>query len=98
MPKNHFFPRTVALVQSIAIDGRRYQERMTRCGKSNCSRCYHLNRSFYGHGPYWYMMVKIDRSWRRVYIGKILDTTKFVDADGRPDLSAIAAARAPLLS
>lgn len=87
--KKDVTPRT-ALVNSFTHQGRHYEQRLVNCGKPNCSRCSppgHVSRP--SHGPYWYLCAQRGKRWRRVYIGKELDTTKYVDIDGHPDWPAI---------
>lgn len=68
-----------AVVESFRFHGRIYELRRNSCGKSNCTVC-DGNRP--AHGPYWYVCISRRGRWRRVYIGKELDTSKFVNAAG----------------
>ena len=68
-----------AVVESFSFHDRIYELRRNSCGKSNCTVCEGTRPA---HGPYWYMCVSLKGRWRRVYLGKDLDTSKFVDADG----------------
>lgn len=74
-----------AVVESFRFHERIYELRRNSCGKSNCTVC---DGSRPAHGPYWYMCVSLKGRWRRVYLGKQLDTTKFVDKDGNLKLPA----------
>jgi hypothetical protein len=48
-------------------------------------------RTVYGHGPYWYLIVPGGYRPTRVYIGKTLDTQRYVRDDGEVDWAAIKA-------
>lgn len=69
-----------AVVQSFPFHGRIYELRKNSCGRKNCATC---GGSRPAHGPYWYMCISRKGKWRRIYIGKDLDTTKFITADGK---------------
>ena len=67
---------TGLVAQAIKIDGRRYEQRYTRCGKK-CNTCgpnsAGFNPSRPGHGPYWYFVfTRGDGRTTRRYIGKEL--------------------------
>ncbi len=62
-----------------------YEQRWVRCGKGNCGLCRAAEAgedARRGHGPYWYLSVKTSGGWRRIYVGKVLDTRKYRDQDG----------------
>lgn len=74
--------------QSLVVGTRTYEQRYNRCGKRNCRTCYHRPADYCGppgHGPYWYLCITFNGRWRRLYIGKELDTAKFIQADGSID-------------
>ena len=50
---------------------------MTTCGKPNCRKCATQNEGVKGHGPYWYMCISMNGRWVRLYLGKILDTSRY---------------------
>jgi len=90
------------IVQSVTVAGRTYELRRNRCGKHNCRTCYgpHLNGEHRpGHGPYWYLIIVHPRGVRRIYVGKELNTQKFLLPDGTLDPAAknigLASRRAP---
>ncbi len=72
-----------AVIESFSFHNRIYELRRNSCGKANCTVC---NGNQPTHGPYWYMCVSVSGRWRRIYLGKELDTTKFVDAEGNLQL------------
>lgn len=77
--------------QTIVVGNRTYEYRYNRCGKKNCHVCYHRQADYSGppgHGPYWYLCVTHRGRWRRLYIGKELDTQKFVLPNGSIDWEA----------
>jgi hypothetical protein len=85
------------LVTSFSSGGRTYEQRYTCCHKENCKSCNPPNPDFsgpIGHGPYWYLCFRHGKGWTRVYLGKVLNTLKFVLADGSIDFESILAARA----
>lgn len=71
-----------AVVESFKFKGRIYELRRNACGKRNCNTC---SGTIPRHGPYWYLCTPWGGKWRRIYIGKDLDTTKFIDKDGNVD-------------
>lgn len=73
------------LISSFKMDGRVYERSLVDCGKANCSRCRTPDGRAGSHGPYWYMCATRKGRWRRVYIGKNLDTARFVLPDGHVD-------------
>lgn len=63
-----------AMLQSMTIDGIRYELKYVRCKRDTCSVCYERP----AHGPYWYARwndYTIGRE-RRLYIGKTFMTVK----------------------
>jgi len=65
---------------------------LTSCGKENCSKCSGEPevagdglKVEWGHGPYWYMRFVRGRMRKWVYIGKDLDTRRYVTAAGTID-------------
>jgi len=84
------------IVQTIKVGHRVYEQRFNRCGKPTCLKCksgWIYEGLRFGHGPYWYLCVTYNRRWRRVYIGKILNTELFIDPAGEVDWGAIKAAK-----
>lgn len=76
------------IVKTIVVGIRTYECRYNRCGKKNCRVCYHRSPEYCGppgHGPYWYLCITQKGRWRRLYIGKELDTAKFIKPDGAVD-------------
>jgi hypothetical protein len=87
-------PRMV--IDRIDIGLRTYELKYTLCHRRNCATCYGRQPEYDGppgHGPYWYMCVPHGRLWTRIYIGKELDTHKYVLADGTIDWAAVKARR-----
>ena len=87
MAREHQGPsaHTGMVVQQVTVGIRLYEQRYTRCCKVNCRTCYGRQPDFCGapgHGPYWYLCYRTDRGWQRVYIGKDLNTEKFILEDG----------------
>ncbi len=68
-----------AVVESFRFQNRIYELRRNSCGKKNCATCDGVRPA---HGPYWYLCVSCRRRWTRIYLGKDLDTRKFVNEDG----------------
>jgi hypothetical protein len=73
------------ILNRIVVGARTYEQRRNRCGRRNCRTCYgppgdQGRRP--GHGPYWYLILSTRRGIRRVYIGKNLDTARFINPDG----------------
>lgn len=84
-PKTSDHP-TSALVSSFRHKGRFYEHRLVSCGKPNCTRCFPPGRPpVPSHGPYWYLCAQRNRRWRRVYLGKELDTERFANNTGGVD-------------
>lgn len=80
------------VVQRVAVGVRHYELRYNRCGKESCTVCYHRQADYAGrpgHGPYWYLSVARGRKWVRLYIGKELDTVKYIGGDGEIDWSLV---------
>lgn len=79
------FGKKSAAVETFLIEGRTYELRYVNCGKKNCTRCNTPNGPVPSHGPYWYLGVPRNKKWFRLYIGKHLDTRKFITKEGRID-------------
>ena len=78
--------------QRIVERGVTYEQRWVRCSKGNCSRCQgNAGEQGHplGHGPYWYIVHFVHGRVRRVYIGKVLDTSRFRGVDGRINWAAV---------
>ena len=76
------------IVQTVVCSSRTYELRYNRCGKTNCQSCYHRSLDYSGppgHGPYWYLCVTRKGRSKRIYIGKTLDTSRWVLPDGSID-------------
>ena len=87
MPRSH-------IVRSVPLKTRRYELRYVECGKPNCRPCTRVNPNSPippGHGPYWYLIVTTQGTKRSIYIGKELDTMKFITPEGWIDWDAIKA-------
>jgi len=80
--------RDAMVVQRVTVGGRYYEQRLVRCGKENCSRCNGGTKPP-GHGPYWYLVVTKGPRTRRIYLGKDLDTRRYVDQEGRIDWRSV---------
>lgn len=73
------------IVQAIDVGGRHYECRLNRCGKRGCRVCDSAIAppgKAPGHGPYWYLVAQSRGKTRRLYIGKELDTSKYVTPGG----------------
>lgn len=73
------------VLNRIQTNGHTYELRQNRCGKRRCSVCYGtkaLAAGRPGHGPYWYLVLQTARGVRRIYIGKALDTGRYIMPDG----------------
>lgn len=84
------------VVATLHVGTRLYEQRMNRCGKTNCRVCGPRESESDrrpGHGPYWYLCVTRGSKWVRVYIGRELDTQRFVGKDGQVDWGQIRALR-----
>jgi hypothetical protein len=77
------------LVSSIKVLDHTYERSYVDCGRANCTRCRTPAGRYASHGPYWYLCYSIHGKWRRVYLGKNLDTSRFCQPDGRLDFHAI---------
>lgn len=85
-----------AVVESFKFKNRVYELRLNACGKKNCSTC---QGNIPRHGPYWYLCIPWGGKWRRIYIGKELDTTKFIGPNGKIDMDKmVKAPRRPMAS
>jgi hypothetical protein len=79
------------VLQVIDVGERHYELRYNRCGKSNCRVCVgakELRPGPPGHGPYWYLCFTASGCWVRLYLGKELDTKRWVTAEGQVDYAA----------
>jgi hypothetical protein len=74
--------------------GRTYESRLNDCGNLKCRRCGGAGPRHPSHGPYWYLCVCINSKWVRIYLGKQLDTARFVDQVGGIDWEAVKQFRA----
>lgn len=77
------------LVCSFRQGARSYELGRTDCGKSNCSGCSLPMGRKASHGPYWYLCAVRDGKWKRVYLGREIDSTKWILPDGQVDWAAI---------
>lgn len=95
MPPKKPPPNRSCLVDSFRQGRRHYEHRLVNCGKQNCGNCNPPGKtSAPSHGPYWYLCAQRRGRWRRVYLGKNLDTTRYIDKDGFVDWDALARRRA----
>lgn len=85
--------RTSAVVSAFSQSGRHYESRRNDCGKLNCTKCGGEGRRTPSHGPYWYLCAMRRGQWHRIYLGKELDTTKYVTPNGQVDWKAVNEAR-----
>ena len=79
-------PKSSAVRANFTHEGRVYESRLVLCGKRNCTKCFPpggMPRP--SHGPYWYLCGQRRGRWSRLYLGRQLDTQKFVAADGSID-------------
>lgn len=82
-----------AIVSAFQTNGRHYESRLVNCGKVNCQKCGGSGPRHPSHGPYWYLCITHNGRWYRIYLGKDLDTTRFVTDRGNVDWPAIRAKR-----
>lgn len=85
---------TQATVTMFKEGHRTYERRYVDCGKDNCQRCNRPGGRLPSHGPYWYLCVPRKGKWFRIYLGKQLDTTKFVDKNGNIEWDLVKHAKA----
>lgn len=86
--------RSSAVVNSFTQDGRHYEARLNDCGKANCTRCGGEGKRHPSHGPYWYLCVQRNGRWHRIYLGKELDTRRYVLPNGEVDWPEVLRSRA----
>jgi len=77
----------------LEVGSRTYELRWVCCRKTNCKKCYTPNGWVPSHGPYWYLCYSTARKTHRLYIGKNLNTQKYIGADGRINFGAVNAVR-----
>lgn len=82
-------PRHRSVFAAFKIGIRSYESKLNDCGKINCQRCGGDGPRHASHGPYWYLCFPRKNKWYRIYLGKELDTTKFITADGNLDWEAL---------
>lgn len=83
-------PGSSSAIVTVFRQGRRtYERRYVDCGKQNCRRCTTPTGRVASHGPYWYLCFARKGKWFRVYLGKVLDTSRFITAAGDIDWNAI---------
>lgn len=83
-------PGSSSAVVTTFREGRRtYERRYVDCGKDNCRRCTTPTGRVASHGPYWYLCFLRKGKWFRVYLGKVLDTSRYVTKAGDIDWDAI---------
>lgn len=78
------------VIGAFVHSGRHYEQRLVDCGKIACTKCGGDGARHPSHGPYWYLCVSRGKRWTRLYIGKELDTRKFIGPDGSVDWSRVA--------
>lgn len=84
------------IVQTLTVGTRSYEQRYQLCHKQNCRVCYGPDKPVGippGHGPYWYLVLMKGTKRVRLYIGKELDTARFVKPGGEIDWAAVAERR-----
>jgi len=74
--------KSPATVQILHLGMRTYELKYVYCGKKNCGKCNRASGRYPSHGPYWYLCFFQNGKWHRIYLGKNLDTRKFICADG----------------
>jgi len=82
--------------QLVHVGKRIYERRFQLCHRANCGTCYPqpgARAARPGHGPYWYLLARRGGKLRRIYIGKLLDTARYVLPDGEIDWAAVRARR-----
>jgi len=82
-------PRMIS--QRIDAVNRTYELRYVRCGKTTCHTCYNRGANFAGppgHGPYWYLCATRKGRTVQMYVGKTLDTAKWMTPAGEIDWAA----------
>jgi len=90
MPDSPLIPHSQpATISRFTDNGRVYERSIVDCGKANCSRCNSPAGRRPSHGPYWYLCATHGGAWRRVYLGRILDTSRFIAPDGSVDWLAV---------
>lgn len=88
-------PAKYKVAAKFEIGGRKFESRLTSCGKVNCSKC--------PHGPYWYELIFLPGGlMRSKYVGKTHPTEYVRRKAARPVAASEgsghpAAAAAPLL-
>lgn len=90
MPEPGSSPATVTTFKE---GDRTYERKYVDCGKDNCSYCNTDLGRIPSHGPYWYLCVPKNGVWYRIYLGKELDTKRFVRDNGTIDWPAVKARR-----
>jgi len=78
-------PHSATVSQRLRSRGYTYELLWVNCGKPACRSCNGESRAVdlpRGHGPYWYLLAPCRGRPRRLYIGKNLDTSKFINPDG----------------
>ena len=84
------------VLQEVKVRFGTYQLAQVRCNKKTCRFCNGTQRAKdapSGHGPYWYLLVRTRAGVRRLYIGKVLDVTKYVKGGQSIDWEAVNARR-----
>jgi len=82
-------PHDPATLTIFKQGGRTYESRLNDCGKINCQKCGGDGTRAPSHGPYWYLCVNMRGKWVRIYLGKELDTKKYVTPEGQIDWEAL---------
>ncbi|KKM63411.1 hypothetical protein LCGC14_1511720 [marine sediment metagenome] len=69
----------------VRIEERVYEYRYVRCGAKGCWCGNNQAGRKAGHGPYWYLCGADVGHWRKIYLGRELDTTLWRTSDGGID-------------
>lgn len=77
------------VVSTFEHGGATYEQRSVACGKKTCAKCWDGQSWRPGHGPYWYLRVRIDGYLARIVLGKSPDVLRFRDSSGILDIAAI---------
>lgn len=72
----------------LRIEERVYERRYVQCGRAGCWCASGSKDGKPGHGPYWYVCGADGGRWRKLYLGRELDTSAWRGEDGAIDWQA----------
>jgi hypothetical protein len=79
-------------LQRIVDGPATYIQKLVSCGARNCGKCFdpEADKCRPGHGPYWYLIAYSRMRGREIqmYLGSVLDTTKYRKPDGGVNFEA----------